>query len=150
VLPIAATQPAGEPGRLDGFRGGLAGELLVQLGIADADVALAEALDRWELALFQNEPFRSEQLRGAFGALLGDTWPLRAAVLLEGEADRRGRLHAALTLLAEGGKASSPAADAIRRALVETLRRNDRAELLRELDRILLGLGAKPVLRAAV
>jgi hypothetical protein len=150
VLPIAATQPAGEPGRLDAFRGGLAGELLVRLGIADADLRLAEALDRWELALFQNEPFRSEQLRGAFSALLGETWPLRAAVLLEDEPSRRGRLHAALGQLAGGGEASSPAADAIRRALVETLRRGDRAELLRELDSTLLGVGRGPVLRAAV
>jgi hypothetical protein len=149
VLPIAATQPAGEPSRLDGFRGGLAGELLVRLGAADADLALAEALDRWELALFQNEPFRSEQVRGAFAALLGDTWPLRTAVLLEEEPGRRERLHAALSVLADGGEASSPAADAIRRALVETLRRDDRAELLAELDRSLLGLG-KPVLQAAV
>ena len=63
VLPIAATQPPGEATRLDSFRGALAGELLVRLGLADADSALAEALDRWELSLFQNEPFRSDQLR---------------------------------------------------------------------------------------
>ena len=66
VLPIAATQPPGEPTRLDSFRGALAGELLVRLGLADADSALAEALDRWELSLFQNEPFRSDQLRAGF------------------------------------------------------------------------------------
>ena len=65
VLPIAATQPPGEATRLDSFRGALAGELLVRLGLADADSALAEALDRWELSLFQNEPFRSDQLRAA-------------------------------------------------------------------------------------
>ena len=85
VLPIAATQPPGEATRLDSFRGALAGELLVRLGLADADSALAEALDRWELSLFQNEPFRSDQLRAGFVALLGETWPLRAAVLLETE-----------------------------------------------------------------
>ena len=77
VLPIAATQPPGEPTRLDEFRGPLAAELLVRLGLADADTNLAEALDRWELSLFQHEPFRSEQLRSALGALLGGTWPLR-------------------------------------------------------------------------
>ena len=75
VLPIAATQPPGEPTRLDSFRGALAGELLVRLGLADADSVLAEALDRWELSLFQHEPFRSEQLRAALVALLGETWP---------------------------------------------------------------------------
>ena len=65
VLPIAATQPPGEPTRLDSFRAELARELLSRLALADADTALAEALDRWELSLFQHEPFRSEQLRGA-------------------------------------------------------------------------------------
>ena len=81
VLPIAATQPPGEPDRLDGFRGGLARELLARLTLADGDPALADALDRWELSLFQNEPFRSEQLRGALASVLGETWELRAAVL---------------------------------------------------------------------
>ena len=83
VLPIAATQPPGESTRLDTFRGALAGELLLRLALADEDDALAEALDRWELSLFQNEPFRGEQLRSAFSALLGETWPLRGALLLE-------------------------------------------------------------------
>ena len=89
VLPIAATQPPGEATRLDAFRGPLAAELLARLGLADADGTLAEALDRWELSLFQNEPFRSDQLRAALAALLGETWPLRAAVLLETEPGAR-------------------------------------------------------------
>ena len=89
MLPIAATQPPGEPTRLDGFRGELATTLLARLGRADADAVLAEALDRWELSLFQHEPFRSEQLRATFSAALGDTWPLRAAVLLESEPTER-------------------------------------------------------------
>ena len=63
---------------------GVAAELLIRLGLADADTNLAEALDRWELSLFQHEPFRSEQLRASLGALLGGTWPLRASVLLGG------------------------------------------------------------------
>ena len=79
VLPIAATQPPGEPTKLDEFRGALAAELLVRLGLVDADTNLAEALDRWELSLFQHEPFRSEQLRAALEAALGTTWPLRAS-----------------------------------------------------------------------
>ena len=66
----------------------------LRLGLADADSALAEALDRWELSLFQNEPFRSDQLRAAFVALLGETWPLRAAVLLEDDPGDRSALHA--------------------------------------------------------
>src|SRR5207302_2432152 len=49
VLPIAATQPGGEPTRLDSFRAGLAAELLPRLALADTDPDLGEALDRWEL-----------------------------------------------------------------------------------------------------
>jgi hypothetical protein len=149
VLPIAATQPPGEPTRLDEFRAPLAAELLVRLGLADADTALAEALDRWELSLFQHEPFRSEQLRSALAALLGVTWPLRAAVLLETEPDRREPLHHDLVLLSDGEDATTPAADAVRRGLVEVLRDGDRASLVGRIDRALLGLGPPSRLRAA-
>ena len=148
VLPIAATQPPGDSTRLDSFRGALAGELLVRLALADADSVLAEALDRWELSLFQHEPFRSEQLRAAMVALLGETWPLRAAVLLESEPDERALLHAELTILAESGEASPASCDAVRRALVASLQHGDRPALLSELDRTLLGAGAGHVLRA--
>ncbi|HZO48970.1 MAG TPA: hypothetical protein VFB26_02390 [Gaiellaceae bacterium] len=141
VLPIAATQPPGEPSRLDGFRGALAGELLVRLALADADASLADALDRWELALFQTEPFRGEQLRGALVALLGETWPLRAPLLLEDAPAARERLHGELLALAEGAAATALAADAVRRSLVHALRHGNRVELVRELDRALLGLG---------
>ena len=65
VLPIAATQPPGEPSRLDAFRTPIAVDVLAALGDADGDPELADALDRWELSLFQSEPFRSEQLRAA-------------------------------------------------------------------------------------
>jgi hypothetical protein len=149
VLPIAATQPPGDPTRLDEFRAPLAAELLVRLGIADADTNLAEALDRWELSLFQNEPFRSEQLRAAFAALLGSTWPLRAAVLLEGQPEQREALHSDLAALAGGGETTPLAADAVRRSLVETLRAGDRAGLAPRLDRMLLGLPVTGWLRAA-
>ena len=144
VLPIAATQPPGEPTRLDSFRGPLAAELLARLGLADADTPLAEALDRWELALFQHEPFRSEQLRSSLAALLGATWPLRAVTLLEREPGARELLHDALVTLADGGEATPAAADAVRRALVEVLRHGDREALVRSLDRALLGAAATP------
>jgi hypothetical protein len=150
VLPIAATQPPGEATRLDSFRGTLAGELLVRLSLADADTSLAEALDRWELSLFQNEPFRSEQLRSAFVALLGETWPLRTAVLLEIEPGERASLHEGLTELAAGAVAAPAVTDAARRALVEVLRHGDRAALLRELDEALLGVRDRRALRLAV
>jgi hypothetical protein len=149
VLPIAATQPPGEPTRLDEFRGPLAAELLVRLGLADADTNLAEALDRWELSLFQHEPFRSEQLRAALAALLGGTWPLRASVLLEEEPERREALHRDLAALGDGAEATAPAATAVRRALVEALRDGDRGALVDRLDRMLLGLSVPERLRAA-
>jgi hypothetical protein len=149
VLPIAATQPPGEPTRLDEFRAPLAAELRLRLGLADADTNLAEALDRWELSLFQHEPFRSEQLRGALGALLGATWALRATVLLESDAARREALHRDLELLARGEEATTPAAEAVRRALVEILRLGEREGLVERLDRALLGLGDAGRLRVA-
>jgi len=150
VLPIAATQPPGDATRLDPFRGALAGELLVRLALADADRALAEALDRWELSLFQNEPFRSDQLRATFTALLGETWPLRAAVLLEIEPDARSALHGELTSLSRGDDCSASVKDAARRALVEALQHGDRPALLRELDEELLGVRDRRPLRLAV
>jgi hypothetical protein len=149
VLPIAATQPPGEATRIDGFRGALAGELLLRLRLADADVPLAEALDRWELALFQHDPFRAEQLRGALAALFGATWPLRAVVLIEQDGAARATLHAELAALDESGAVGSVAADAVRRALIETLRRGDRAGLAGELDAELLGAGSAGQLRVA-
>ena len=140
VLPIAATPPPGEPSRLDGFRGTLSKELLERLALADGDPALAEALDRWELSLFQNEPFRTEQLRGALAALLGDTWELRTAVLLGDDSDGRRALYERLRELAGGEPAGETAENAVRRALVETLRHGDRGGLVRSLDDVLLGL----------
>src|SRR5204863_9555335 len=42
VLPIAATQPAGEPTRLDAFRGAVAADLRERLVLADDDPELGE------------------------------------------------------------------------------------------------------------
>lgn len=150
VLPIAATQPPGEPTRLDSFRGALAGELLLRLSLADADSVLAEALDRWELSLFQHEPFRSEQLRATFTALLGETWPLRAAVLLESVPAERSALHTELSGLARGEACTAAVADSARCALVAALQHGNRPELLLELDEALLGGHDRRSLRAAV
>ena len=140
VLPIAATQPPGEPSRLDRFRAPIAVEVLRALGGADGDPELAAALDRWELSLFQNEPFRSEQLRAALAALLGDTWPMRACLVLAEDVKGREELHAQLTALAQGAPAGLAMVDAARRTLVAVLRSGDRSELVRDLDRELLGL----------
>jgi hypothetical protein len=148
VLPIAATQPPGEPSRLDAFRAPIAVAVLAALARADGDPELSEALDRWELSLFQNEPFRSEQIRAALAALLGDTWALRASVLLAEAGAGREELFAELSALA-GGEAVAPSTlDAARRAIVATLRVADRGELVYDLDRELLGLSPRHDVRA--
>jgi hypothetical protein len=149
VLPIAATQPAGEPTRLDQFRGGLARDLRARLRLADEDVELGEALDRWELAQFQGEPFRSEQQRESLTALLGGPdgpWAAaaRAAVLLGDSPAERTRLLERLRSLTAGGIGGDPVADALRRALVETLMHGDRLALVAALDEALLGVRPRP------
>src|SRR6266545_2059240 len=147
VLPIAATPPPAEPTRLDTFRGALARELRARLVPADEDVELGEAIDRWELSLFQNGPFRSEQLRSALEALLGagdGLWAaaLRASVLLGETGRERAAYLSALRQLREGE--SEGAADLVRRALVEALRLGDRRRLVTELDEALLGVRPRP------
>jgi hypothetical protein len=142
VLPIAATQPAGEPDRLDSFRAQLAADLLPRLTLADEDPELGEALDRWELSLFQDGPFQAEQLRESLAALLGGTdglWAaaVRGAVLL-GETPRaRAELQDRFS--------GDPDPDAVRRALVETLLHGDRAQLVASLDESILGLHPRPI-----
>lgn len=149
VLPIAATQPPGEPSRLDTFRTPIAVEVLAALGDADGDPELAEALDRWELSLFQNEPFRGEQLRAALSVLLGETWPLRCSVLLTEDGGAREELYGQLLALAGGEQAGPTTLDTARKAIVAVLRSRDRTELVHDLDRQLLGLPRRAPLRAA-
>jgi hypothetical protein len=149
AVPIAATQPEGEPIRLDPVRGRLASDLRSRLALADDDPELGEALDRWELSLFQAEPFRSEQLRESLAALLGgaDGLPaaaLRAALLLGETPPDRQELLASLRGLAAGGAADVRAADAVRRALVEALVHGDRLALVSTLDEALLGVRQRP------
>jgi hypothetical protein len=138
VLPIAATPPPGEPTRLDPFRAQVAAKLIPQLASADEDARLGDALDRWELALFQDDPFRGEQLRQALDAALGDgdgTWAgaMRAAALLGETAEERADL---------AERFREPTSDLLRRMLVAMLLHGDRGQLLRELDQSLLGLRA--------
>ena len=149
VLPFAATEPPGEPTRLDAFRARLASDLLARLGRADEDPELAEALDRWELSLFADEPFRSEQLRESLAALLGGPdglWAaaVRAAVLL-GETGRdRAQELERLRALVHGEEAGRGAAEAVRKAVVETLAHGDRRRLIASLDEALLGVRPRP------
>lgn len=159
VPPIAATEPAGEASRLDEFRGRLARDLLERLSSCDVDPELGEAVDRWELSMFAEEPFRSELLRESLAALLGShdgLWAAaaRAAVLVGDRGPDRGELFARLRGLTGGGRAEEGDADVVRRALVEVLMHGDRAGLLARLDESLLGLSPRPVsyfaVRAAV
>ncbi len=152
LLPIAATQPRGEATRLDKIRARLAADLRAKLVLADSDRELGEALDRWELSLFSEEPFRSAQVREALDCLLGGdggSWAaaMRAGVLLgEKPRDRSGVVE---TLQSE--RLGRDARDAVRRSLVETLLHGNRAELVTALDDTLLGLRPRPasVLRVA-
>ena len=94
LLPIAATKPLGDAIRLDSIRAGVAADLRERLPLADEDRELGEALDRWELSLFADEPFRSGQVKDALTALLGagdGSWAatMRAAVLLQEETKER-------------------------------------------------------------
>ena len=145
LLPIAATQPRGEPTRLDRARAGQVAELRERLTLADDDRELGEALDRWELSLFSEEPFRSAQVREALGCLLGGdggTWAaaMRAAVLLADKTRERQELVDAL----RAERLDRNARDAVRRALVETLLHGTRSELVEALDDTLLGLRPRP------
>jgi hypothetical protein len=146
AVPIAAAIPPGEPTRLDAFRARVARALRERVATADPDPELADALDRWELSLFQDDPFRSEQLRTALEALLGGgdgLWAarLRAAVLLGETARERAEKLAEL-------RSGDPAA-AVREALVETLAFGDRIELVEALDQTLLGLRPRPAVDLA-
>jgi len=153
VLPIAATTPPGQPTRLDVFRGETARVLITKLDAADVDRELGDALDRWELALFQDGSFRSEQLGASLDALLGGgdgAWAasLRAAVLL-GETGRERRETLDVLQRLRDGAAGPDAVDIVRRALVETLLRGKRRALVAELDESLLGVRPKPSSRVA-
>jgi hypothetical protein len=145
LLPIAAGKPLGDMIRLDALRGRVAADLRERLLLADDDRELGEALDRWELSLFADEPFRSGQVRDALVALLGGddgVWAatMRAGVLLEEKAKDRAALVTALRSERPGARAL----DALRRALVETLLHGNRVDLVATLDETLLGVRPRP------
>jgi hypothetical protein len=141
LLPIAGTQPPGEPTRLDVFRAELAVSLRERLVLADEDRALADALDRWELSLFAEEPFRTAQVKESLESLLGagegfGAAAMRASLLLGETSAERAELLERLR--------DRPRPDHLRRALVETLMHGHRVELVRALDDALLGLRPRP------
>jgi hypothetical protein len=130
VVPIAGTRPDGEPTRLDVFRGRLAADLFARLALADEDPELGEALDRWELALFQSDATRDEQLRESLTALLGGPDGLWAATM-----------RASVLL---GERIEEPRSDRVRRALVEVLMHGERLRLIDALDEAMLGRREPP------
>jgi len=145
LLPIAATQPRGEPSRLDAVRARLAADMRARLTLADDDRELGEALDRWELSLFSDEPFRSAQVREALVCLLGadgGAWAaaMRASVLLAEKGQERSEVVAGL----RAERLDRVARDVVRRALVETLQHGSRSGLVEALDETLLGLRPRP------
>src|SRR2546423_1062251 len=138
VLPIAATAPPGEPTRLDPFRASVASDVRVRLALADDDAPLGDALDRWELSLFQDDPFRAEQLKHALDAALGDgqgIWAasMRGGALLGETAEERAHL---------AERFETPTSALVLRLLVAILLHSNRVRLLHELDGALLGLRA--------
>jgi hypothetical protein len=124
--------------------------VLARLPGSEQDVEVGEALERWELSLFEAEPLRSERLREALAALLGGSdglWAaaMRAAVLVGEVTDPAARARVdGLLGLARGDGAGAEAADTVRRIFVETVLADDRSRLLQVLDEALLGLRARP------
>jgi hypothetical protein len=151
VLPIAATAPPADAVRIDAVTADRARRLREGLTHADDDRELGEALDRWELSLFQPDPFASEQVRGSLSALLGRgeglfAASLRAATLLGETPRERADVLDRLRLLATGDAAAATG-DLVRRAIVEVLEQGDRKSLVNALDEALLGLRPKPAAR---
>lgn len=154
VPALAAQIPAGEPTRLDPFRGQLAARLLLRLAEGALDADLLEALERFEIALFASGAHRSDELREALMTLLGaDEGPfaaaIRAAVLLGETARERTELLRALRALMDGDGPGARAEDAVRRALVEALLADSREDLVESLDEALLGQRPRPQLTTA-
>ncbi|CAN5228774.1 hypothetical protein BH18ACT14_BH18ACT14_05030 [soil metagenome] len=146
--------PPGEATRLDPFRARLVVSLQEQLAAVPSDSEILEALDRWELALFQQGPVRADELREALTTLLGcDEGPwaaaMRAAVLLGDNARERGELLASLRSLVDGDGPGARAEEAVRRALVETILHDSRPALVAALDEALLGVRPRPQTTAA-
>ena len=140
VVPIAATQPAGEPERLDSFRAA-SHRPPARLEEVDDDPELGEAIDRWELSRFQDGPFQAEQLRESLAALLGGQ---RRLVGRGGSRRRPARRDAAWT----GGAAGTALRGSGPGCCSPGDRRDDPARrsrgALKSLDESILGLRPAP------
>ena len=154
VPPLASQEPPGEATRLDPFRGKLAAELLRRLTDGHGDGELLEALERYEIALFNRGPLRADELREALVTLLGGdegSWAaaMRAAALLGESARDRAELVQTLRSLVDGDGPGGHAEDAVRRALVESVLADSREALVAALDESLLGLRPRPQVTGA-
>src|SRR5258708_32741573 len=119
---MARAPPRGEGPCLDKVSARLAADLRAKLTLADSDRELGEALDRWELSLFSEEPFRTAQVRESLTCLLGGDgglWAasMRASVLLT----EKTRDRAVLLESLREDRLRRDARDAVRRSLVEAL-----------------------------
>ncbi len=134
------------------IRAKLAADLRERLTLADADRKLGEALDRWELSLFADEPFRSAHVREGLACLLGDDGgrgaaAMRTAVLLgEQTAERADLLGACARSGCAATHATRCAGRSSRRSCTGAAPSSSRA-----LDGALLGVRPRPasVLRVA-
>jgi hypothetical protein len=152
--PLAAQAPPGEPTRLDAFRGRLAERIVHRLAEGPADPDLLEAIERFEIALFNRGPLRADELREALVTLLGGedgAWAaaMRAAALLGETASDRAELATSLRRLIDGDGPGARAEDTVRRALVEALLAESREALIGALDDALLGLRPHPQVTTA-
>ena len=155
-LPAAADRAAaadrGDAAARRGDRGStrsaarLAADLRERLPLADDDRELGEALDRWELSLFAEEPFRSAQLREALTCAARRRRRRVGRGAARGRAARRedGRARRAARGAARRARCGGDARDAVRRALVETLAARRPRRLVAALDETLLGLRPRP------
>jgi hypothetical protein len=148
-MPALACQiPAGEPTRLDPFRATVVAALIRRLSsLHDHD--LLEALERFEIALFNRGPLRADELSEALILLLGGedggyAAALRASALLGESPADRGELLETLRGLVDGDGPGGRAEDVVRRALIESVLCDSREQLVRSLDEALLGARPYP------
>lgn len=142
---LAAQCPEGEPARIDAFRGRLASSLFERLGDGDLEPDVLEAVERYEIALFNRGPLRADELREALVLLLGSedgSWAaaMRAAALVGETPDERAELLSALRPLVEGDGAGARSEDVVRRAIVESILADSRDSLVSSIDEALLGV----------
>ena len=142
VLPIAATQPPGEPDRLDGSapssRGSCSGGSRSQTATRGSRRRSTAGSSRCSRTS-RSAPSSCAARSWRFSARPGRCGPRCCWARSRTPA----RAPRALRALADGEQASALAADAVRRALVAVLRHGERTELIGSLDEALLGCGQR-------